>query len=102
MLDNKLLTNIGTILVSILIVIGFIFVYYLAYANKDMSSVNTLNGIIAGAMGTVVGYWVGSSAGSRNKDESLDKYIKDDVKTDVTKQRQEVERGSPNFPRTPI
>jgi uncharacterized membrane protein len=63
--------TIGTILVSVLVVIGFILSTFLAYQHDYKSAIDTLNGVFIAAVMSVVGFWVGSSVGSRAKDEII-------------------------------
>lgn len=50
--------------------IGIIFVM-ITHAVPDSGVVNVLVGTLATAFGAVVNYWLGSSAGSRAKDDHL-------------------------------
>lgn len=80
---------IGTTIISAMIVIGFIYIFQLAYLHNDVDTVKVLSGIIAGAMSMVVAFWIGSSVGSRNKDEI------------IQQQQQQIHIQEPNFPKTP-
>lgn len=61
----------GTIVVSIIITIGFIFILYLAYMKGDQHTVDTLVGVMGTMFIVVVVYWIGSSMGSQKKDSML-------------------------------
>ena len=66
----------GSPAVSIIVTIGFfvILAYLIAYGLKseDANTVNIINiavGVLGTAFATVVNFWLGSSSGSRSKDE---------------------------------
>lgn len=65
----------GAPLVSILITVGFFVMLYLVIRREIPEGSQTLANIMLGSLGTsftaVVSYWVGSSAGSANKDAAL-------------------------------
>jgi len=69
--------NLGAIIVSTIVSAGFISVVFLwFYRPLTMSSdafqvLTILVGALTSNFTTVVGYWLGSSAGSSNKDELL-------------------------------
>lgn len=71
---NKLLE--GPVIVSIVVVVGF-FAILIMWLLTKASTVPPSEGlsIMLGAMSagftTVVGYWMGSSAGSKNKDAAI-------------------------------
>lgn len=72
--------NIGRILVSAVVVIGFVAVTVLFVTTKYNGGApgETLS-ILLGALATnftaVVGYWIGSSSGSTAKDEKLSELV---------------------------
>jgi hypothetical protein len=65
----------GSVIVSCVVTIGFIGVLFLwlyrpiAVPNSEV--LNVLVGTLAAGFGQVVNYWLGSSAGSKKKDETL-------------------------------
>ena len=67
----------GAPVVSIVVVVGFVvmliiwMVFPPTYEPALLSVLNILVGTLASAFGAVVQYWLGSSAGSRQKDELL-------------------------------
>jgi uncharacterized membrane protein YdjX (TVP38/TMEM64 family) len=67
--------NIGRISISITVVFAFLAYVYLILTiaiPPDMRDVvNTAGGLLGGAFMAVVGYWVGSSAGSSAKDKTI-------------------------------
>jgi len=67
----------GAPIISILITIGFFAMLYVVVRQEIPESSQTLANIMLGSLGTsftaVVGYWVGSSAGSAQKTNALEK-----------------------------
>lgn len=67
----------GAPIISILITVGFFAMLYLVIRQEIPESSQTLANIMLGSLGTsftaVVGYWVGSSAGSAQKTNALEK-----------------------------
>jgi hypothetical protein len=61
----------GAIIVSVLIVLGFVLGLYEAYAHSDQHNVDMLGNLINNAVMIVVGYWLGSSISSQKKDALL-------------------------------
>jgi uncharacterized membrane protein YdjX (TVP38/TMEM64 family) len=57
----------GPVIVSVLAMAIFTAAIGVAWVTKD-SSLGTLLGMAGSYAGTVVGYWLGSSSGSRSKD----------------------------------
>lgn len=71
----------GRVLVSIVVVTGFIGITVIYMTRKlDGNPVPEILSILLGALATnftaVVGYWIGSSASSSAKDATLDRVIK--------------------------
>lgn len=71
-------SKLGQIIVSVVVTIGFVTLLFLwvyrpvSIADGAASEVlNVLVGALAAAFGQVVSYWLGSSAGSKDKDETL-------------------------------
>jgi len=67
----------GAPIISILITVGFFAMLYFVIRQEIPESSQTLANIMLGSLGTsftaVVGYWVGSSAGSAQKTNALEK-----------------------------
>jgi hypothetical protein len=67
----------GAPIISILITVGFFAMLYVVIRQEIPESSQTLANIMLGSLGTsftaVVGYWVGSSAGSAQKTNTLEK-----------------------------
>lgn len=67
----------GAPIISAVITLGFFIMLYLVIRNEIPESSQTLANIMLGSLGTsftaVVGYWVGSSAGSAQKTTALEK-----------------------------
>lgn len=67
----------GAPIISILITVGFFVMLYVVIRQEIPESSQTLANIMLGSLGTsftaVVGYWVGSSAGSAQKTNALEK-----------------------------
>jgi hypothetical protein len=67
----------GAPIISILITVGFFAMLYVVICQEIPESSQTLANIMLGSLGTsftaVVGYWVGSSAGSAQKTNALEK-----------------------------
>lgn len=66
----------GKVLVSIIVVAGFLLVVVLVLTTKLQGTATSevllvLLGALSAAFGQVVSYWVGSSAGSAMKDQAL-------------------------------
>ena len=73
---HKALNDWGRVVVSTVVVIGFIGVTILyMYRKIETGAVPEILSILLGALATnftaVVGYWIGSSSGSSAKDEAL-------------------------------
>lgn len=62
----------GTIAISLLVCLIFIAALVVAYVTKDQASQQLIVGAIIGQFSAVVSYFVGSSAGSAQKDEKLE------------------------------
>ena len=69
--NTQLVQLYGAIIISVLIVLGFILNLYEAYATHDQHSIDTLGILVDNAIMIVVGYWLGSSMGSQKKDTML-------------------------------
>ncbi len=74
------LSNWGKVLVSVIVVFGFIGVTVLYMTRKlDGAAVPEILSILLGALATnftsVVSYWVGSSASSSAKDKTIDTIV---------------------------
>jgi len=74
----------GQVIVSIVVTIGFVILLFLwilrpvsIAAGAASEVLNVLVGSLAAAFGQVVSYWLGSSVGSRDKDETLKELAKD-------------------------
>lgn len=70
------LNNWGRVLVSMIVVFGFVGVTILYMTRKlEGNAVPEILSILLGALATnftnVVGYWIGSSSGSSSKDQAL-------------------------------
>ena len=67
----------GAPIISLIITVGFFAMLYLVIRQEIPESSQTLANIMLGSLGTsftaVVGYWVGSSAGSAQKTNALEK-----------------------------
>jgi hypothetical protein len=67
--------NIGRVSISTMVVLAFLGYVYLITMKSippDMKDVvNTAGGMLGAAFMSVVGYWVGSSAGSSAKDKTI-------------------------------
>lgn len=68
---NSRLMTIGAIGVSVITTLGFIGALVISYLSKDASNLSMLLGIVAGGFQAVLGFWLGSSAGSQKKDEVI-------------------------------
>lgn len=70
--------NVGRVLVSLLVVCGFLIVTYMFITEKAAGgtpgeTLTLLVGALASNFTSVVSYWIGSSSGSTAKDEQLSK-----------------------------
>lgn len=70
------ISNWGRVLISIIVVVGFIAITVLYMTKKlEGAPVPEILSILLGALATnftsVVGYWIGSSSSSAKKDEAL-------------------------------
>lgn len=70
------INNAGRVIISVIVVIGFIAITVLYMTRKlDGNPVPEILSILLGALATnftaVVGYWIGSSASSAAKDDAL-------------------------------
>lgn len=66
----------GRVLVSVIVVIGFLVVLVLVLTTKMQGNATpevllVMLGALGAAFGQVVSYWVGSSSGSTSKDQTL-------------------------------
>jgi hypothetical protein len=61
----------GSIAVSALIASGFILALVISYLSQDQTNTSLLVGAIIANFSTAVSYWLGSSAGSRSKDDVI-------------------------------
>ena len=61
----------GAALISVLVLLSYLAAMVVAYLEKDQTMLNTLLVVAATNATTVVGYWVGSSAGSARKDSQI-------------------------------
>jgi len=59
----------GAVTASVLTSVAFIIALVIAWMAKDQSNLSLLVGAVVANFTTAVGYWLGSSAGSRAKDE---------------------------------
>jgi len=71
-----ILNDWGRVLVSVIVVAGFLCVVVLVLTTKLQGNTTSevllvLLGALSAAFGQVVSYWVGSSAGSTAKDQAL-------------------------------
>lgn len=70
--------NVGRVLVSLLVVCGFLIVTYMFITEKSAGgtpgeTLTLLVGALASNFTSVVSYWIGSSSGSTAKDEQISK-----------------------------
>lgn len=70
--------NIGRVLVSLIVVLGFMTTVYLFLTTKlagdtPSETLTLLVGALASNFTSVIGYWIGSSSGSTAKDEQISK-----------------------------
>lgn len=93
-MGSNTIAMIGAVVISALTVLGFTFTLVLAYQYGDMDTVKILSGVLAGAMTSVVGYWIGSSVGSRAKDEVIQRASENALGL-------RNQASVPNFPKTP-
>jgi amino acid transporter len=61
----------GAVIISTMVAFCFIFALYYAYEKGDQNNIIALVQAIIVQFTIVVGFWVGSSAGSRGKDAML-------------------------------
>jgi uncharacterized BrkB/YihY/UPF0761 family membrane protein len=61
----------GAIIISVLICLTFLFVFYEAYSNADQHNLDLLVGALIAQFSFVVQFWVGSSMSSLRKDQML-------------------------------
>lgn len=61
----------GTIIMSIISLLIYGCAFWLAYHMKNDAMLTTFGGVAAAQAMTVMNYWVGSSAGSSNKDTTI-------------------------------
>jgi uncharacterized PurR-regulated membrane protein YhhQ (DUF165 family) len=66
----------GPVIISVIVVTGFFAILVLWLVTKASSvppseGLSIMLGAMASAFTTVVGYWMGSSAGSKNKDAAI-------------------------------
>jgi hypothetical protein len=63
----------GVIIVSVLVTLGFVafMVAAIGHELKDNQTVQLLTGGLISSFTTVVQYWLGSSSGSKSKDETI-------------------------------
>jgi hypothetical protein len=71
-MDPKTIRTYGAIAISILASLIFAICLGLAFWTKDAAMQQLLIGVAAGQFSAVVGYWIGSSASSAQKDEQLE------------------------------
>lgn len=74
------INNSGRVLISFVVVIGFISITYMYMAKKlEGAPVPEILSILLGALATnftnVVGFWIGSSASSAAKDDTINKTV---------------------------
>lgn len=62
----------GAIAISILICLIFVICLFLAFWKEDVPMQQLLIGIAGAQFATAVGYWIGSSASSAQKDEKME------------------------------
>jgi hypothetical protein len=72
-MDPKTIRTYGAIAISVLASLIFSICLALAFWSKDTAMQQLLIGVAAGQFSAVVGYWIGSSASSAQKDEQLEK-----------------------------
>lgn len=70
--------NVGRVLVSLIVVMGFMSVTWIFLTSKAMGvapseTVTLLVGALASNFTSIVSYWIGSSSGSTAKDEQISK-----------------------------
>jgi putative Ca2+/H+ antiporter (TMEM165/GDT1 family) len=68
---NIVVQTIGAIIVSTMVASCFLLALVMAYRSKDPQSVSLLVGAIVTSFATMVGYWLGSSMSSKNKDSLI-------------------------------
>lgn len=61
----------GSIITSVMASAAFLSALVISYMSKDQTNLAMLLGVVAGGFNTVIGYWLGSSAGSQRKDDAL-------------------------------
>lgn len=61
----------GAIIISVLICLTFLFVFYEAYTKADQHNLDLLVGALIAQFSFVVQFWVGSSMSSIRKDQML-------------------------------
>jgi len=74
-MDSKTISAWGTIAVSIVAFVAYLTALLVSYFLKNETMMNTLIVVAATNATTVVSYWLGSSAGSQNKNETLSKLV---------------------------
>ena len=76
-------------LVSVIVVVGFVFVLAMlilrpvAITDATLQLLLVLTGTLAAKFGDVVQYHIGSSAGSRSKDDSIQKLLESEAKAEA-------------------
>jgi hypothetical protein len=61
----------GSIITSVMASLAFLAAILISYLSKDQTNLAMLLGVVAGGFNTVIGYWLGSSAGSQRKDDAI-------------------------------
>lgn len=74
-MDVTILRTYGAIITSVLVVVLVGAVGVFAYATHDQSTMQIVAGAVVAQFATVVGFWVGSSISSQQKDEALSKRV---------------------------
>ncbi len=70
-MDLKKVTLLGAIVVSILVILGSMFAVYIAYHSNDVDSAKFWQNTLNNGFIMVLGYWIGSAASSRLKDDVI-------------------------------
>lgn len=72
-MDSTQLRTYGVIGTSALVCGLFLASLIIAYVSKDPTLLQLMIGVVSAQFANIVGYWVGSSAGSAQKDEQAAK-----------------------------
>lgn len=63
--------SLGAVVVSVVVTLGFIGAFSLAVYLRNAGLIDTFGALLGGQFVAVVQYWVGSSSGSKKKDEQI-------------------------------